>query len=294
MTDELLAQQFAEQRERLFRIAYRMLGTVADADDAIQETWLRVSRADTASIENMGGWLTTVTARVCLNMLRARASRREESLDAHVPDPVVQRAETADPENEALLADSVGLALLVVLDTLTPAERLAFVLHDVFAVPFDEIAAMVDRTPSATRKLASRARSRVQTAAVTDPDRARQRAVVDAFFAAAREGDLDRLVAVLHPAVVLRSDGGNARPHTSAVVRGATNVAGRATLFADPVAILIPVLVNGGAGVVVTAKNEPVSVMGFTIVGDRITAIEALTDPDRIRQLDLGAHLGWP
>jgi RNA polymerase sigma factor (sigma-70 family) len=290
MTDEFLAEQFASDRERLFRIAYRMLGTTTDADDAIQETWLRLGRTDAAGIENLRGWLTTVTSRVCLNMLRARASRREEPLDAHVPDPVVQPADSGDPEHEAVLADSMGLALLVVLDTLAPAERLAFVLHDVFAVPFDEIAMMVDRTPEAARKLASRARRRVQSATVADPDRARQRIVVDAFFAAARNGDLDRLVAVLHPDVVMRSDGGTARPRASAVVRRAVNVAERAVMFAQPDAVLVPVLVNGGAGVVVTIQGEPVSVIGFTVVAGRITAIDALTDPDRIHQLDLSAE----
>jgi RNA polymerase sigma factor (sigma-70 family) len=291
MTDEFLAEQFEADRERLFRIAYRMLGTVTDADDAIQETWLRLGRTDAAVIDNLAGWLTTVTGRVCLNMLRARRSRREEPLDAHVPDPVVQRADSGDPEHEAVLADSVGLALLVVLDTLAPAERLAFVLHDVFAVPFDEIAMMVDRTPEATRKLASRARRRVQSMTVADPDRARQRAVVDAFFAASRSGDMYQLIAVLHPDVVLRSDGGAARPLASAVVRGAANVGGRAMMFAQPDAVLLPVLINGGAGVVVTIHGEPVSVMGFTVVAGRITAIDALTDPDRIHQLDLRAEI---
>jgi RNA polymerase sigma-70 factor (ECF subfamily) len=287
MTDESLTELFATYRERLFRIAYRMLGTTADADDAVQETWLRLNRTEADGIKNLGGWLTTVTSRICLNMLRARAGRRETPLDPHVSDPIVQRSDTGDPEHEALLVDSVGLALLVVLDTLPPAERLAFVLHDVFAVPFDEIAEMVDRTPGAARQMASRARRRVQGSTAAEPDRMRQRAVVNAFFAAAREGDLDRLIAVLHPAVVLRSDGGTARPSASAVARGARSVAGRAVMFAHPDAVTVHVLVNREAGVVVTMEGRPVSVMEFTIVQGRVMAIDALTDPDRISRLDL-------
>ena len=218
--DEWLAERFEAERTHLRAVAYRMLGSISEADDAVQETWLRLSRADSDSIENLGGWLTTVVARVCLNMLRSRTSRREEPLEVHVPDPLVSGVAAIDPEQEALLADSVGLALLVVLDTLAPAERLAFVLHDMFAVPFDEIAAMVGRTPDAARQLASRARRRVQRdAAVPDADLGRQREVVDAFFAAARHGDFDALVAVLDPDVVLRSDGGG-RPAATALDPG--------------------------------------------------------------------------
>jgi RNA polymerase sigma factor (sigma-70 family) len=287
MTETFLAEQFREHRERLRAIAYRMLGTAADADDAVQETWLRLDRSDATGIDNLGGWLTTVTARVCLNMLRARAARREQPLDAHVPDPILHRADARNPEHEAVLADSVGLALLVVLDTLTPAERLAFVLHDVFSVPFDEIARMVDRTPEATRQLASRARRRVKVATVPDTDRARQRDVVNAFFAATRDGDLEPLLAVLDPEVVLRADAGAGRPFASGVVRGALNVAERARMFANPDATLLPVIVTGAPGVVIFVGDEPISIMSFTVVAGRITTIDALNDPERIRLFDL-------
>jgi RNA polymerase sigma factor (sigma-70 family) len=290
MTDQALAEVFDAGRQRLLRMAVRMLGSTAEAEDAVQEAWLRLGRSD--AVENVAGWLTTVTARICLNLLRARAARRESSLEARVPDLVVLPADSADPEHEAVVADSVSLALLVVLDTLAPAERLALVLHDVFAVPFDEIATMLDRSPEAVRKAASRARQRVQGATAVDPDRRRQRAVVDAFFAAARDGDLDRLVAVLHPDVVLRSDGGAARPEATAVVRGAVPVAGRAVLFARPEADLVPVLVDGTAGVVVVVAGTAVAVMGFTVVAGRVIAVEALTDPDRVRRLDLAHVLG--
>jgi RNA polymerase sigma-70 factor (ECF subfamily) len=289
MDENFLTEQFDEHRGRLHAVAYRMLGSDSDADDAVQETWVRLNRSDPTSIENLGGWLTTVTARVCLNVLRSRKTRREELLDPHVPDPVVQRAEADEPEHEAVLADSVGLALLVVLDTLAPAERLAFVLHDMFGVPFDEIAEMVDRTPDAARQLASRARRRVQGASVPDADATRQREVVDAFFAAARGGDFEALVAVLDPDVVLRSDGGPARPFANALVRGAAEVAGRAITFSRPGATLRPVLVNGGAGVVVELRGAPFSVMAFTVVAGKVTAIDVLADPDRLRELDLSA-----
>jgi RNA polymerase sigma-70 factor (ECF subfamily) len=285
--EDFLTAEFDEHRPRLRAVAYRMLGSFSDADDAVQEAWLRLNRSDATSIDNLGGWLTTVTARVCLNMLRARRTKREQPLDVHVPDPIVQRAESVGPEHEAVLADSVGLALLVVLETLAPAERLAFVLHDMFAVPFDEIAEMVDRSPEATRQLASRARRRVQGASVPDPDVDRQRAVVDAFFAAAREGDFDALVAVLDPDVVLRSDGGVTRPSASAFVRGATAVASRAVAFSLPGASLRPVLVNGAAGVVVMVDGQPFSVMGFTVTDGKVSAIDVLADPERIRSLDL-------
>jgi len=216
-----LAERFEEHRTRLRAVAYRMLGSLSEADDAVQDAWLRISRADTSSVENLTGWLTTVVARVCLNMLRTRGSRREEPLDVHMPDPIIGREDRGEPEHEALLADSVGLALLVVLDTLTPAERLAFVLHDMFAVPFEEIAPMIERSPAAARQLASRARRRVQGAApAPDPDLTHQRAVVDAFFAAARDGDFDALVAVLDPDVVLRADGGTARARQTVVIHG--------------------------------------------------------------------------
>ena len=289
MNEDFLAAQFDEHRDRLHAVAYRMLGSGTEADDALQETWLRLSRSDATSIENLGGWLTTVTARVCLNMLRARRTRREDPLDPHVPDPVVRRAEAVEPEHEAILADSVGLALLVVLETLEPPERLAFVLHDMFAVPFDEIAEMVDRSPEATRQLASRARRRVQHATVPDTDVSRQREVVDAFFAAARGGDLDALVSVLDPDVVIRSEGGEARPYASLVVRGARSVARRAIAYSQPGATLHPVLVNGSAGVVVILDDELFSIMGFTVTDDKIVAIDVLADPERIGRLDLSA-----
>jgi RNA polymerase sigma factor (sigma-70 family) len=282
-----LAEPFEANRTHLRAVAYRMLGSLSEADDAVQEAWLRLSRADPSGVENLGGWLTTVVARVCLNMLRAREVRREEPLGVHVPDPIVSREDGLDPEQQALLAEGVGLALLVVLETLTPAERLAFVLHDTFAVPFDEIAAIVGRSPAAARQLASRARRRVQGAVpVPDADLARQREVVDAFFAAARGGDFEALVAVLDPEVVLRSDRG-ARPGASVVVRGAEAVAGQALMFAGPSRLVRPALVNGAAGVAVTVDGQPVSVMGFTVTDGKIVAIDALGDPERLSQLDL-------
>jgi RNA polymerase sigma-70 factor, ECF subfamily len=288
--DEFLAERFEEHRPHLRAVAYRMLGSLSEADDAVQEAWLRLSRSDADAIENLGGWLTTVVARVSLNVLRSRRSRREEPLDVdvHVPEPIVSRADGVDPEHEALLADSVGLALLVVLETLDPAERLAFVLHDMFAVPFDEIAPMVGRTPTAARQLASRARRRVQgEATVPDADLTRQREVVDAFFAAARGGEFDALVAVLDPDVVLRADGGTLRASDTRVVRGAEQVARRALMFAGLSPYVRPALVNGVAGVVVAPHDQPFSVMAFTVVGGRIVAIDALSDPERLRELDL-------
>jgi RNA polymerase sigma factor (sigma-70 family) len=289
-TDERdwLAERFEEHRRHLRAVAYRMLGSVSEADDAVQETWLRLSRTDTSDVENLGGWLTTVTARVCLNMLRSRRTRREEPLDVRVPEPIVSPEDGLDPEHQALLADSVGLALLVVLETLQPAERLAFVLHDMFAVPFDEIAPMVGRSPEAARQLASRARRRVRGAApAPDADVARQRQVVDAFFAAAREGDFEGLVAVLDPEVVLRSDGGALRRRLTVEVRGAREVAGRALRFAGLSPYVRPALVNGAAGVVVAPRGRVVSVMGFTVAGGRIVAIDTLADPERLSRLDL-------
>jgi RNA polymerase sigma factor (sigma-70 family) len=285
---EFLAAQFEEHRTHLRAVAYKMLGSLSEADDAVQEGWLRLSRSDTSEVENLRAWLTTVVARVCLNVLRSRRTRGEVALDVHVPDPVVSAADGTQPEHEALLADSVGLALLVVLETLTPAERLAFVLHDMFAVPFDEIAALVDRSPAATRQLASRARRRVQgQAPVPDPDLAEQRRVVDAFFAASRDGDFEGLVAVLDPDVVSRADGGALRPDVTAVVRGAREVAARALTFARLSPFVRPALVNGAAGVVVAPQGEPFAVMGFTVAGGRIVEIDSITDPARLRELDL-------
>jgi RNA polymerase sigma factor (sigma-70 family) len=285
---EWLAERFEEHRTHLRAVAYRMLGSVSEADDAVQEAWLRLSRSDGREIENMGGWLTTVVGRVCLNMLRSRRTRREDSLEVHVPEPIVSREDGVDPEHEALLADSVGLAMLVVLETLSPAERLAFVLHDIFGVPFDEIGPMVDRSPAAARQLASRARRRVQgEAPAPDPDLGRQREVVDAFFAAAREGDFDALVAVLHPDVVLRSDGGTARPGATHVVHGAEAVGRRAMTFARLSPFVRPALVNGAAGVVVAPRGRVFSVMAFTVRDGKIVAIDGLADPERLKELDL-------
>ena len=285
---DLLAERFEANRTNLRAVAYRMLGSVSEADDAVQEAWLRLGRSDAREIENLGGWLTTVVGRVCLNMLRSRRTRREEPLEVHVPEPIVSREDGLDPEHEALLADSVGLALLVVLETLSPAERLAFVLHDMFAVPFDEIAPMVGRSPAAARQLASRARRRVQgEAPAPDPDLGRQREVVDAFFAAAREGDFEALVAVLDPDVVLRSDGGAARPAATHVVHGAEAVARRAMTFARLSPFVRPALVNGAAGVVVAPRGRPFSVLAFTVRDGRIVAIDGLADPERLKELDL-------
>ena len=285
---EWLAERFEEHRTHLRAVAYRMLGSVSEADDAVQESWLRLSRSDASDIENLGGWLTTVVARVCLNMLRSRETRREEPMSAYVPDPIVSQVGELNPDDEVLLADSVGLALLVVLETLAPAERLAFVLHDMFAVPFDEIAPMVGRSPTAARQLASRARRRVQgAAAVPDPDLDRQREVVDAFFAAARDGDFDALVAVLHPDVVLRSDGGAVRPGASFVMRGAREVAESALSFARMSPFVRPALVNGAAGVVVAPHGRPFSVMGFTVRDGKIVEIDGIADPERLQKLDL-------
>jgi RNA polymerase sigma factor (sigma-70 family) len=283
-----LAERFEDHRTHLRAIAYRMLGSLSEADDAVQDTWLRVSGTDPRHVESMRPWLTTVVARVCLNMLRSRRFSREEPVGVHVPDPVVAPEEGGDPEHEALVADSVGLALLVVLDALAPAERVAFVLHDMFAVPFEEIAPVVQRSPAATRQLASRARRRVKGAPVPDADLARQRAVVDAFFAAARNGDLEALVAVLDPDVVLRSDGGVTRRGASFVVRGARVVAEQALTFARLSPFVRPAVVNRAAGVVVAPRGRPFSVMGFTVVEGRIVEIDGLADPVRLRELDLG------
>ncbi len=290
--NEWLADRFEEHRARLRAVAYRMLGSLTDADDAVQDAWLRLSRSGAGEVENMGGWLTTIVARVCLNMLRSRSLRREESLGGRLPDPVVSADAELQPEEEeeALLADSVGLALLVVLDALAPAERLAFVLHDMFELPFEEIAPMVGRTPAAARQLASRARRRVKGAAVPapDPDLARQRKVVDAFFLAARGGDFDALVAVLDPGVVMRIDAGARRLAASMAIRGAAAVASQALsglTTALPAVRLRPALVNGAAGVVVTRRGQPVTVMGFTVADGKIVEIDAIADPERVHRI---------
>jgi RNA polymerase sigma factor (sigma-70 family) len=283
-----LAERFEEHRTRLRAVAYRMLGSLSEADDAVQEAWLRLSRTDASEVRNLGGWLTTVVARVSLNMLRSRDSRREEPLGVRVPEPIVDRADGTDPEHEALLADSVGLALLVVLETLSPAERLAFVLHDMFGVPFDQIAQIVDRSPDAARQLASRARRRVrQENTVPDVGLDAQREVVEAFLAAARDGDFDRLVAVLDPDVVLRADTGVEGPGASREVRGATEVASQAVLFSRLGLVMHPVLINGAAGIVSMRDGEPFSVGGVTVRGGRIVEIDILADPARLRELDL-------
>ncbi|MFI6574653.1 sigma-70 family RNA polymerase sigma factor [Nocardiopsis sp. NPDC050513] len=284
---ELLARRFEEHRGHLRAVAYRMLGSLSEADDAVQEAWLRLARSEAGDIDNLGGWLTTVVSRVCLDLLRSRTARRETGWEEHLPDPVVCRVDGADPEQRALTADAVGIALLVVLESLTPAERLAFVLHDMFGVPFDEIAPIVDRTPDAARKLASRARQRVRGAApVPDPEPVRQRRVVDAFLTAARDGDFEGLLAVLDPDVVLRADSGAGAPLS---VRGARTVAGRASAFRRHTTGLTawPALVNGTAGVVSTVGGAPVSVMGFTVVDGRITGIDVISDPERLARLDL-------
>ncbi|GAA4589326.1 RNA polymerase sigma factor SigJ [Planotetraspora phitsanulokensis] len=283
-----LAERFDEHRAHLRSVAYRMLGSLHEAEDAVQESWLRLSRSDTGDVANLGGWLTTVTGRICLDMLRARGSRRERPLDVHVPDPIVSPADGVDPEQEALLAESVGLALYVVLETLTPAERLAFVLHDMFAVPFNDIAAMLGRSPDATKQLASRARARIRAGGPSpDADLARQQEAVQAFYDAARHGDFDALVALLDPQAAMHSDGGAAHPKITGVTRGAAAIAGRALMFANPDATVHPVLVNGAAGAVVTVDGRPVSVMGFTVTGGVIVAIDVLADVDRLGRLDL-------
>jgi RNA polymerase sigma factor (sigma-70 family) len=288
-----LAARFEEHRPRLRAVAYRMLGSVSEADDAVQDTWLRLSRSDADAVENLGGWLTTVTARVCLNMLRSRKTRREEPFGPHVPEPIIDSVAGVDPEHEALLADSVGLALLVVLEMLSPAERLAFVLHDMFAVPFDQIAPIVDRSPEATRQLASRARRRVQgSAPVGDADPDQQREVVNAFLAAAREGDFDALVALLDPDVVLRADSGPGLPEATLEVRGAAEVASRALTYARLQLLNRPVLVNGMPGMMSYRDGRPFSVGAITVRGGKIVEMDILADPERLAQLDLRAIEG--
>lgn len=298
MNDEdFLARQFEEHRTHLRAVAYRMLGSVSEAEDAVQESWLRLDRADTDDIEtddirNLGGWLTTVVARLCLDKLRTRKSRREEPLDVHVPDPIVTRDDGSNPEQQAMIADSVGLALLVVLETLDPAERLAFVLHDMFALPFDEIAPLVGRTPAAARKLASRARQRVR-GTVPDPqsdltqsDLTQQRRVVDAFMAASRNGDFDALVAVLDPDIVLRVDYGVDGLFPSKLVRGAANVARQALMFSRFAATARRAVVNGSIGIFNAPDGQPMAVMGFTISNGKVVEIDILADPERLSELD--------
>jgi RNA polymerase sigma-70 factor (ECF subfamily) len=288
-----LAERFEANRSHLRGVAYRMLGSLSDADDAVQEAWIRLSGADIGEIDNLGAWLTTVVGRVCLNILRSRTTRREVSLETHVPDLIMSPEEGIDPEQEALLGDSVGLALFIVLDSLTPTERVAFVLHDIFAVPYDEIAPILDRTPTAARQLASRARRRVQGAPVPDVDLAGQWAVVDAFLAAAREGVFDRLLAVLDPDIVLRSDGGAARPELISYVRGAQAVAEQAATFRQFVETATRVLVNGIPGGIAWAPDgSPFAILALTVKGGRIVEIDVLADPERLGQLDLTAVAG--
>jgi RNA polymerase sigma-70 factor (ECF subfamily) len=287
-------EQFEEHRARLRSVAYRMLGSLTEADDAVQETWIRFDRTDTADVENLPGWLTTVVSRVLLNILRSRRTRREDPMEPHMPDIILDRPDATEPEHEALLADSVGVALLVVLDTLSAAERLAFVLHDIFAVPFDEIAPIIERSPEAARQLASRARRRIQgEPTVPDVDVARQREVVDAFLVASRQVDFDALLAVLDPDVVVRADqgavpaGANGPVVPSGPVRGAANVARRAMVFAQIGLLTHPALVNGVAGAVTTRDGVAFSVGAFTVRGGKIVALDILADPDRLRTLDL-------
>jgi RNA polymerase sigma factor (sigma-70 family) len=281
-----LARRFEAHRGHLRAVAYRMLGSTGEADDAVQEAWLRLSRSDSDAVDNLGGWLTTVVARVCLNMLQARSARREEPVGGDLPEPAAGRPGGDDPEQQALQAEGVGLALLVVLDTLTPAERLAFVLHDLFAVPFEEIAPIVERSPAAARQLASRARRRIQGAPPPDADLARQRAVVDAFLAASREGDFDALVALLDPDVVLRADRAAVRTGASEEVRGAAAVA---TSFSGRARAARPALVDGAPGAVWAPGGRPRVVFGFTVTDGRIVRIDLLADPERLARLDLAA-----
>ncbi len=283
---DLIVSAFEEQRPHLRAVAYRMLGSTGEADDAVQEAWLRLSRSDAEEIENLGGWLTTVVARICLNMLRSRNSRREQPLDARMPDPIVDPIDGTDPEHEALLADSVGIAMLMVLETLSPAERLAFVLHDMFGVPFDEIAPIVDRTPDAARQLASRGRRRLQAAdPVPEPDLDAQREVVAAFIAAARQGDFERLVSVLHPDVVLRADFGPDREPQE--VRGAEAVIAQASTFARLGLKGRMVRVNGAIGTVALRDGELFSVGAVKVREGRIVEIDFLADPARLAALDV-------
>jgi RNA polymerase sigma-70 factor (ECF subfamily) len=283
---EWLAERFEEHRARLRAVAYRMLGSLSEADDAVQDTWLRLNRTDARELENLGGWLTTVVARISLNMLRSRKSRREESLDWRLPDLLLDRVDGINPEHQALLADSVGVALLVVLETLSPAERLAFVLHDIFAVPFDEIAQIIDRSPEAARQLASRARRRVRAErTVPDADLETQREVVEAFLAAARDGDFDRLLSLLDPDVVVRGDRGRAGGRREG--RGAAEVARQTLGFAQIGLDVRPVLINGVAGLITFLHGQPYSIAAFTVRNGTIVEFVVVADPERLRELDL-------
>jgi RNA polymerase sigma-70 factor, ECF subfamily len=283
--EQFWAERFEQQRPRLQALAYRMLGSLSEAEDAVQEAWLRVSRASGEDVDNVAGWLTTIVSRQCLNMLRSRAARREDPLDVRVPDPIVEFGDGIDPADQNVLADSVGLALLVVLDSLDPAERLAFVLHDMFAVPFDDIATMLERTPAAARQLASRARRRVQGATPAGkPDRARQRGIVDAWLAAARTGDFAGLVALLHPNAVLRVDTGGA---DSTLVRGAAAIAGQASRYRAPGLRSRYAIVSGGPGIVGTIDGQVTAVLAFTIADGLIAEVDILTDPQRLATLNL-------
>jgi len=285
---EWLLEQFKQREDLMRSIAYRMLGSINDTDDALQEAWFRLSRADVNGVENLDAWLTTVVGRVCLNMLRSRDRRREEPFGVHVPDPIVTAWDDHDPQAETLLAESVGLALMVVVETLPPAERLAYVLHDMFAVPFDEIGRMLGRSPAAARQLASRARRRVQgDTRVPDADLTTQREIVTAFFAAARDGDFNCLVSLLHPDITLIADGYPAREHDVLTLRGAQRVARASLVGARSGRELYPARVNGGPGAVIVENGTAVSVLGFTVVGDRIVEIDAISDRSRLVRLNL-------
>jgi len=286
MEDTSLAERFEANRSHLRAVAYRMLGSVSEADDAVQEAWLRLSRTDSTGVDNLQAWLTTVVGRICLDILRTRKSRREEPLGPHLPEPIVSRDTGVDPEHEALIADSVGMALFVVLESLSPAERLAFVLHDMFAVPFDEIARITERTPDAARQLASRGRRRVRASPVPDVDLAEQRRMVDAFLSAARDGDFEALVELLDPDIVFRVDAGAGRPNTRIVV-GAEEVARQAGSFAGLAQFAKPALVNGVAGVVVAPRGVPRAVAAVTVVNGRIVEIDLLADRERLGDIDL-------
>ena len=281
MDDEQLAERFEANRPRLAALAYRMLGSPTDANDAVQEAWLRLSKANADRIENLNGWLTTIVAHICIDMLRTRRSRREDPYDERLPEPVITQDGT-DPEEQALLADAVGVAMLVVLDRLTPAERLAFVLHDLFQMPFEEIARILDRSSTATRQLASRARRRVRSAPVPDPDMTRQRAVVDAFLTAAKTGDLEALVETLAPDIVLHAEADGEFIH----LRGARTIAQRAIAFSFRAEFARPALINGTAGLVVATEDEPIAVMAFTVVNDKIAELDIYADPTHLTHLD--------
>lgn len=287
-----LADRFEEHRAHLKAVAYRLLGSLAEADDAVQQTWLRLDRTDPDEIENLGGWLTTVASRICLDMLRSRSARGEEGLDTHLPDPIVTGPGGLGPEDEVVLADSVGLALQVVLDRLKPPERLAFVLHDMFAVPFEDVATLAGRTPESVRQLASRARRRVADEVRSpDGDVDQQRQTADAFFAASRAGDFDALVAVLDPDVMLHSDGGESRPQISELVQGAATIAKRAIMFRAPDIELHAVLVNGVPGALVSSDGQPVALFAFTVRDDHIVRIDILGDADRLAAIPLPTNL---